>query len=363
MLLRMAFTYYHRFKNALLLLLMAILGITVFGGRSIYNFDKKGHFFDVSPTPLILDEKSYPICNEHEARSWHGAAVWDEKGKVICVYGHEHGDNAPTWLVKSEFRLGFDQTGGFMANTSEYENSVKHVGMKGFAATIKGVEVYARVHLASNVLDRSSRYHSYELFLKDPSGGVSHFQGWLDTGDPIRDRIAYRDTTAEDKGKDPGTRPIVWAATKQACLIDQTWCIELWAMRTWGWGPDLIWGINDATTFYQEGEENSEDVRRWNKSGGLGTDRSLTVTIYREPAELEKRGVKEIPVGEVWATQFGEIVSGPLDPKCSQKSVKFGQVYPNICLRNYISATLPQITGVGNTAQKQFEAIGVRLPN
>jgi hypothetical protein len=74
-------------------------------------------------------------------------------------------------------------------NTSAVENMTKHAGMKGSLATFNGVDVYFRVHAASNVLDRSARYHSHEIFALDPSGGVPHWQGWVNSGDPVADRV------------------------------------------------------------------------------------------------------------------------------------------------------------------------------
>lgn len=349
-------------KKILILISIGLTGLAILNLPSFSGLIKADLPLDPVPSP-IRDLKTYLNCKDHNPGVWHPAAEKDLSGSIDCVYEHEHGDAPPEWLINSGYKIGFDHHSGFTAGTSEYENTLKHAGMKGFSANIKGVDIYARIHLASNVLDRSSRYHSYELYLKDPSGNISHFQGWLDTGDPLKDRIPYRDSTAGEKGIDPRTRPIVWAATKHACQIDRTWCIELWAMKTWNWGPDLIWGINDATTFFKEGEENTPDINSWDKSGSNGTDRSLTVTIYRNPKDLKERGVEQMPLGEIWATQFGDIVSGHDDPLCGAESLKYGISYKNICLENYIAPTLPQITGVYNTAQKQFDSTGVELPN
>ncbi len=348
------------FNSVIILILVTLLGSVFL--LSLQNFRNM-----ISESPIFTDspssaEKS-PFCDDHDSLRWHPVAKKDSQGRVICVYGHEHGDPPPQWLTDAGYSVGFSDHSGFMANTSGMENSQKHPGMKGFSTVIKGVDVYARIHLASNPLDRGSRFHSYELFLKDQSGNTSHFQGWLDSGDPNVDRIAYRDSTALNGGKDPGNRPIVWAASRQACLVDQLWCAELWTMRTSPWGPDLIWGINDSTSYYHPQEELTEDISKWDLSGKLGVDRSLTVTIYRDPEKLKQRGVDKVPVGEVWATQFGDIVSGPDDPQCHQMIIKYGVNYPVICLKNYLAPTLPQITGAGNTSQKIFESTGVKVPN
>ncbi len=362
------------------LLVFSIFGFLVFFLLGDFSFNS---FKAISSTPRATPTLVFPKCADHDPSKWHGAAQKDSSGKIICVYGHEHGDAPPLWVGQAGFNVGFDQMGGFASGTSEMENTVKHVGMKGFEATIKGVAVYARIHLMSNPLDRSARYHSYELFLKDKAGGISHFQGWLNTGDPAVDRIPYQDKSLGEAGKDPGRRPIVWAATRQACVVDRTWCIELWTMTTSAWGPKISWGINDATTFLEKGTTGitsttggqtgrqdpgqarmttQMDMTSWDVSGSLGVDRSLTVSF--EPTW----GI----TGKIWATQFGEIVQGPFDAKCQENTVQFGTVYKqsfkgipykNVCLENFIAPTLSQISGTGNTIQKDFENIGVEFPN
>lgn len=344
--------------------LIVLIFVTI-GGSIAFNYQSLlAHPLESNAEIKInKHQPTYPICSKHNPNVWHPTVEKDPFGNILCVYGHEHGDQPPDWIFPIESNLGFDHQSGFMANTSPLENSLKHSGMKGFSTTIKNVQIYARIHLASNPLDRASRFHSYQLFLKDPSGGISHFQGWLDSGDPQFSRIPYRDSSLGEKGKDPGIRPIVWASTRHACIIDQTWCIELWSMKTSPWGPDIIWGINDATTFYHPDEQNTADINQWDKSGLTGMDRSLTVTIYRQAEDLKKRGINSLLTGTIWATQFGEIVTDSSDKKCFEKTIKSNVEYQNICLKNYIAPSLPQITGVGNTAQKYFDNTGVILPN
>lgn len=304
-----------------------------------------------------------PKCLDHDPNVWHPSTQKNAAGKIICIYGHEHGDPPPDWVSRAGYSVGFDSMADFMANTSPMEDDFKHPGMKGFNATIQGLQVYARIHLMSNPLDRTARYHSYELFIKDQTGAVSHFQGWLNTGDSVTDRIPYHDSTYGAAGLDPGRRPIVWAATRQACLKDRSWCIELWSMTTSSWGPDIIWTINDPTTYFQPGEKYDADISHWDLTGKLGGDRTMVISLFRNSDSLKKRGLNQAPVGSIWATQFGDIVSGPKDQLCSQSSVKFGVEYQNVCLENYIAPTLPEISGVNNGAEKQFDLTGVQVPN
>lgn len=306
---------------------------------------------------------TFPFCTDHNPDTWHASVEKDARGKIICVYGHEHGDAPPTWVTHAEHNVGFDPITGFLANTSALENSVKHAGMKAFAANIKGVEFYLRIHLLSNPMDRSTRYHSFELFAKDSSGGISHFQGWLDTGDPKVDRIPYQDKSLGKAGEDNGHRPVVWAATKHACEVDHTWCQELWTTTSWSWGPDINWAINDPTTYFNPGETYDPDPSHWQKTGKLGINRSMSISIFRNLEVLKKRGQDKVLSGDLWATQFGEVVSGPNDAKCQAKTEKYGTLYQNVCLENFIAPSLPQVTRTGNTVTKEFASTGVSLPN
>jgi hypothetical protein len=310
-----------------------------------------------SAKPIVVNKiniSGVPICAHHDPDHWHPPFEKDQTGKIICVYGHEHGDAPPKWVGEAGYEVGFDNMAGFMANTSEMENMQKHVGMKGFEAEFQGLKLYARIHLASNVLDRSARYHSYELFIKDKSGAVSHFQGWLNTGDPVTDRIPYHDSTFGQAGLDPHRRPIVWGSTKHACTVDHTFCTEFWNMTSSNWGPTITWAINDPTTYFRVGEKYDLDISHWDLTGNLGGLRTISVSLQRDQGS---------PQGKVWATQFGDIVSGPEDPICKQKSNKFGVLYQNVCLENYLASSLPKIDGIDNIAQKQYDLTGVEVPN
>jgi hypothetical protein len=69
-------------------------------------------------------------------------------------------------------------------------------------------------------------------------------------------------------------------------------------------------------------------------------------------------------VGQFWATQFGEIVAGPDDPRCSDTTTKFDVTYENVCLEQYIAPTMQQVASPSiNAEQRQFDATGVQVPN
>jgi hypothetical protein len=266
-----------------------------------------------------------------------------------CATGHEHGDAPPSWIAQAGYTPTFH--GDF--NTSPTEHTRKHAAMKGFLARFADVDVYFRIHASSNVLDRSARYHSYEVWARDPSGGVSHWQGWYNSGDPLADRFPRRRGVETDK------RPAI-------LVVDQTsWeqgikC-EQWYAMTASWSWDFGWTICGINALYYPGEGNEQDERFWRAppgGPGLGTLRRLEAAWY------DNTNGRLHPVGTFWATQFGDIVLGPDDPRCSATTTKFDETYQNVCLEQTIAPTMRQVAYPSiNAEQRQFDATGVRVPN
>src|SRR3712207_8992579 len=71
---------------------------------------------------------------------------------------------------------------------------------------------------------RSTLFPYTTLFRSDPQGGISHWQGWADTGDPVADRSPRR------RGVEPEQRPLVLVVDKTAW--DQGIRCEQWYMAT-----------------------------------------------------------------------------------------------------------------------------------
>lgn len=299
-----------------------------------------------APAADSMDHGSGPsnvgVCGE-PMDTWHPPVV---NG---CATGHEHGDAPPDWIAQAGYTSTFH--GDF--NTSPTEHTYKHAGMKGFLTRFADVDIYFRIHATSNVLDRSARYHSYEVFARDPDGGVSHWQGWFNSGDPLADRFPRRRGVETDK------RPAV-------LVVDQTsWdlgikCEQWYAMTaTWSW--DFGWTICGVNSLYYPGENQQLDQAFWRSPPGppgIGTIRRLEASWY------DNTSGRIHPVGQFWATQLGEIVSGPEDPRCSDSTTKFGATYQNICLEQYIAPTMPQVAYPDiNAEQRQFDGTGVQVPN
>jgi hypothetical protein len=298
----------------------------------------------VPPTAVPPSPTAPPSHGGHVGRCGESMHEWHPPVVNGCATGHEHGDAPPQWIRDAGYNPMFH--GHF--NTSAAENVAKHAAMKGFSANFNGVDVYFRLHAASNVLDRSARYHSYEVWARDPQGGVSHWQGWYNTGDPVTDRIPRR------RGVEPSQRPIMLVVDQTAW--DQGIRCEQWYFFSAEWSWDVGWTICNTSTLFYPGENNQQDMANWRiaPDGSKGTTRRLEAAWYSG---------RPHPTGAFWATQFGDIVSGPNDPRCSATSTKFGVTYQNICLEQYIAPTMQQVAFPGNAIQKQFDATGVELPN
>jgi dipeptidyl aminopeptidase/acylaminoacyl peptidase len=263
------------------------------------------------------------------------------------------------------YTVAFDEHGGFHGNTSPAENTAKHAAMKGFLAEFQDYsggtqQVYFRVHIATNVLDRMARYHSYEVFMRDSSGAVSHWQGWFNSGDPANDRFVY------DSKNDPGRRPIVLVQDETTFPVVKN---EHWYMRsTASWNWDFAWTV-DATTYYFPTEAENTDMSTWKPTGRLGTVRRFEPAWYGPDSKVAASRTWGIPKGSTfYATQFGEIVSGPGSARCSSTTTMYGTTYQNQCLPQFIATTARAVEHLipgGNPRERVFPGIGlgVTLPN
>ncbi|MCC6177272.1 MAG: hypothetical protein IT305_18365 [Chloroflexi bacterium] len=292
------------------------------------------------PTP-VPTPPAVGACGE-AMDAWHPPVI---NG---CTAGHEHGDPPPSWIGDAGYTVSF--SGPF--NTTARENTTKHAAMKAFLARFSGVDIYFRIHAASNVLDRSARYHSYDVWTRDAAGGVSHWQGWFNTGDPVADRIP------RSLG-DPGRRPLMLVVDRASWDADIR--CEQWYGLTASWSWDFGWTICNVNSLFYPGENNEQDMAQWRLPPGgpsLGGLRRLEAAWYSSSSPGRQH-----PTGRFWATQFGEIVGGPTDTRCSGTSTRFGTTYANVCLEQYIAPTMTQVAFPGNAVQKTFPTTGVQIPN
>ncbi len=282
------------------------------------------------------------VCGESQD-TWHPPVI---NG---CAAGHEHGDAPPAWVAASGYPLSFH--GAF--NTSPAENTAKHAAMKGVAARFNNQDVYFRIHAASNPLDRMARYHSYELWIRDTSGAVSHMQGWYNTGDP-RPASEGGARYARRRGVEPQQRPII--LTPDETSVEQGINCEQWYTNPGEtvWGPDFGWTICNTTTMYRANENaTAYDQGAWVRYAGTntGTTRRLELAWYAHRSDLRGRFVTD---------QFGEQINSCVE---GRDVVKFGTTYKTVCLEQVIAPTIQTIDEPDNALQTSYPDDGVQLPN
>ena len=271
---------------------------------------------------------------------WHPAGVAHGDRPA-----HEHGDAPPQWVLDAGYDPMFTHDAG---TPGENVAAYKHTAFKGWAGRFGSVDWYGVFHLDTNPIGQAGRFHSYQLWMRDQSGAVSHFNGWLDFG--------VGDSTGSQKvvvcGTDSGVRPII--------MVNQAGCpvrFENWYARAGGsgaWAPDV--GFNINPTYYDIGSGDPADLAQWRPINGFANnvDRRVEWAWYAGRSSIR---------GEFWATQWGDIVSGPDAQVCGTQRTIGGRAYTVLCLRQYIAPTLPSVEFPGNSVQRTFPADGVALPN
>lgn len=298
-----------------------------------------------------------PVAGDMADMVWHAPGLTHGDRPA-----HEHGDAPPVWLLQaygytdpSQLML-FTHTG---STPGENVLNYKHTAFKGFAGTFATAcgtnEWFSVNHLDTNPAGHTSRFHSYQLWVKDCQGGISHFSGWLDFGTgnmagPQKVVIC---------GIDSGIRPIM--------LVNQAGCdvrFENWYARaggSGGWAPDF--GFNINPTYYDIGGGDPLNPADWQPIGG--SPRNFTRRI-----EWAWYAGRQHPTGAFFSTQWGDLVSGANDPVCGTQRTIGGKTYTVACIEQFIAPTLPEIsfdTVQGpnrNSMQRQFPAgSGVVFPN
>lgn len=173
---------------------------------------------------------------------------------------HEHGDEPPAWV-----------TGSALAPT--FEGTEAHVGFKGFLlAPVNGVDGYVLVHLISTPTGRATQHHTVKVWLRDPTGAVSYYQGLLNTGDPATTRVSRSQP-------DPGFRPIVLVVDQAAYDAHGPQC-EVWYTFMTSPGPAINWLI--CPPVYLHDSTDTVNPATWTlvPGGGLGLQRTAEIAWY-----------------------------------------------------------------------------------
>jgi hypothetical protein len=264
-----------------------------------------------------------------------------------CNTGHEHGDEPPAWATAfSQAQFGHGIIYGGDETSSAAENGHKHAAFKGvIAQSAAGGTVYVRYHAASNPLDRSAQYHSYEVYYQDTAGGVSFWQGWYNSGDPATARVLRRNPPLDAENQ----RPIILVTDETSFAQNITY--EQWyAHATGKWSWDMGIAIGDSTTYYRPSENaTAMDASTWVPTGSLGLTRRVDGFWY-----LGRDGGGTDHVGKFCATAMGDVVD------CMAPGA----------LAQYIAPTLKNdvrnefgVQRISFLVQKAFPGQGVKLPN
>lgn len=278
----------------------------------------------------------------HNPHAWHPAV--DPSG---CYFGHEHGDSPPQWVTSSTWPPMYTHPG----NTPN-ENVHKHTSFKGFSLNDDGIDVYVIMHLDANPNGHTSRFHSYQAWALDASGGVSHWDLWADFGEGDNTGPNLRPV---DSCAPQSVRPIMQVNYPECPLNFEVWYSRPGA-QDWGW--DL--GLNMKPQYYdgpRQGESSNPDLSAkdtWLPTGEMNDERRIELSWY---------AFREHPTGTFYSTQFGDIVSGPTDPACGTTRTYGSKSYTVLCLEEYIAPTMTTFSFPGNSSQKSYDMTGVKLPN
>lgn len=298
-------------------------------------------------TPVVQPtETNTPAPTNMIDMYWHPPMAHGDRPR------HEHGDPPPSWLLDY---FGATETGEVMlfqhSGNTPGENiaAYKHTAFKGWAGRFNGQDWYGVFHLDFQPNGRQNRFHSYQLWVRDSSGEVSAINGWLDfgTGNNTGPQVV------ETCGQDSGIRPIMLVSLPGCPVRFENWYAS--AGGNGGWAPDF--GFNINPNYFSGGDP--ENPATWNPTGGIrNVERRIEFAWY-----LGGNGIRPSPRGEFYATQWGDIVSGPNDPVCGTQRSYGSRSYTVLCLRQYVSPALQPMTFPGNSVQRTFNSDGVMLPN
>lgn len=294
-----------------------------------------------TPRPTGTPKPTNTPMADHSSMSWH------DPGAHGDIAAHEHGDESPQWLLDAGYVPAFDH----VANTPN-ENALahKHTSMKGWAGRFNNVDWYGIFHLDFNPGGHVSRLHSYQLWLRDNTGAVSHMHGWVDFGE---DNNTGPNLIVACTADNP-TRPIMLPRVQNCPFHFENWYARAGQAE---WMPDL--GFNINSNYYAGGD--AADPATW--SPIFANDATINLTRRIEFAWYAGRSDLR---GDFWTTQFGDSVSGETDPLCDGLHTRTvgTRTYTILCLKQTIQPSLPTIQFPGNSIQRQFPGSSVvRLPN
>lgn len=279
------------------------------------------------------------------------AAVAVLSGDWHAPTDHEHGVQPPSWVTDAGYTVSFNHP----ANTpNENAFPYKHSAFKDTLLTDDGSQVFVVNHLDFNPAGHASRFHSFQFWVRDPSGGVTHLSGWLDFGTGSNTGPQTRRNC-----DDTSVRPIMAfnARSCNALVSFESWYSAAGGFQNQG-GLFPDFGFNDNPNYYDEVPQaaNPTDPATWDSTGYVrNLTRRMEVAYY---ADRDSRR------GDFYTTQFGKAVSGPTDPVCGTSFTVGTKSYTVLCLKQHVATTVRSVSFPGNSIQQTYPGGGtVQLPN
>lgn len=306
------------------------------------NCTTNGEGVELSPTPTNTPTPTQtPIAGEMIDMVWHEPGAHGDRP------AHEHGDRTPQWVLDAGYNPMFVHGSG---TPNENVPNYKHTGFKQWAGNFNGQDWFGIFHLDFNPSGRTSRFHSYQLWVKDATGAVSAISGWLDFG---VGNNTFPNVVLQCQGDD-SVRPIMNVPTQNCPLSFESWYAR--AGGSGDWAPDF--GFNINPNYYFDGDPNNPQT--WVNTGYVrNLNRRIEFAWY-----LGENGIRPAPRGEFFTTQWGDIVTGLNDPICGTQRNYGEKSYTVKCIRQYIAPTLRAMTFPGNSDGRNFPGDGiVQFPN
>lgn len=291
-------------------------------------------------TPAPATATPTPMAHDAADLTWHAPGSHGDRP------AHEHGNQPPAWLTDAGITPSFTHVAGTPNENMAY---FKHTSFKAVSARMDGVDFYFVGHWDFNPSGHPSRFHSYQIWLRDATGAISHMHGWQDYGEDNN----TGPNLVEVCGVSSNIRPIMMA-NKVGCspIMFETWYSR--ASGSGAWSIDT--GVSINPNYFAGGD--ITDPTTWTPTGGVrNLTRRLEIAWYANRSPLK---------GTFYTTQWGDEVEGPNDPLCDGLHTRtFGtRSYNIICLEQYIAPTLTSITFPDNAIQRVYPGSSVvRLPN
>lgn len=241
----------------------------------------------VSVPPTATHDMSVTVTPSAGLQTWE---VWHTPGAHLLADGsminiHSHGNKCQDWVNDwSQATFGHPVVYGGDENSGVMENSMKHQAYTEMPFSFNGVEYCLRFHASSTPMDRSSKVHSFEIYVRDLVGGITFNQGVYWSGDPAHQaqRMCHGDqfggtTTYDGRPSVIRDQYVIISRCESEGTASDTWYVHF---PLWDFGLTLL----NATTFFHYDEYlDPMDMTKWKKTGANELTVRLEITSLPNP--------------------------------------------------------------------------------